>query len=95
MNKRMGIGKAIAGVVVAGAITLTSLPGLAHADGGVGVGELQEVTISKSMDHTGGDVDGRDFLVWQRGSSPSSDDRPTEEVSFYYNKIVFNYGTGR
>ena len=69
MKTRSGIKKAIAGLVVAGAVTLTSLPGgVVHADQNrvvdaadyviwrdasrtqVGVGDLQEVTISKSMD---------------------------------------------
>jgi hypothetical protein len=31
-------------------------------------------------------------LVAQRQpTTPAADDRPTEEVAFYYNKIAFNY----
>ena len=69
MNKRSSIKKSMVGAAVVLGISLSSLSGgLAHADRGVGVGALQEPTISKSMDHSSaGDVDGRDFLVWQRG----------------------------
>jgi type VI secretion system secreted protein Hcp len=92
----------------------------------IGVGELQECTISKSMDRAsatlaqfaingnslgtatidfveigGGDVEGlpkcylrykldRVFIKsWS--TSGDADDRPTEEVAFYYNKIAFAY----
>lgn len=92
----------------------------------IGVGELQECTISKSMDWAtsqlaqfaingngrgraeiefvevgGGDRPGapacylrykldRAFIKsWS--TSGDADDRPTEEVAFYYNKIAFNY----
>ena len=72
MTNRSGIKKVVAGVLVAGAITLSSLAsGVASADINIGVGELQECTISKSMDGDG-DVDGRDFLVWQRSTGPSA-----------------------
>ena len=48
----------------AGALAFFAHSGVqsAHAIS-VGVGELQECTISKSMDNT---VDGNDFLTWQR-----------------------------
>jgi hypothetical protein len=83
----------------------------------IGVGELQECTISKTMDWSttrlaqhaingnspgpaeihfvevaGGDHGGvhRCFVKsWSIGGD--ADDRPTEEVAFYYNKIAFNY----
>ncbi len=90
----------------------------------IGVGELQECTISKSMDSSSGqlaqfaingnsaggadvcfssarDADGtpncylhykleRAFVKgWS--TSGDADDRPTEEVAFYYNKIAFAY----
>jgi hypothetical protein len=76
MKTRSGIRKAIVGVVIAGAITITSLPGgIAHADGS---------------------VDAADYVVWRKSLSASavpapSNDRPTEEVAFYYNKIAFDY----
>jgi type VI protein secretion system component Hcp len=65
----------------------------------IGVGELQECTISKSMDRTSmqlaqyainGNSPGQaeiDFVEVAGGSA--ADDRPTEEVAFYYNKIPF------
>ncbi len=56
----------------------------------IGVGELQETTISKSMDMAAPKL--AQFAI--NGNSPSTsaaDDRPTEEVSFYYNKIAFNH----
>ena len=70
MASRNVLSKAVAGVVLAGAMSLTSLfSGVVSADTGIniGVGELQECTISKSMEMGDGDVEGRDFLVWQRG----------------------------
>jgi type VI protein secretion system component Hcp len=93
----------------------------------IGVGELQECTISKSMDSTssllaqfaingnslgtaeifftevggGGGVEGKPFCYLQYkldrcfvkswSTSGDADDRPTEEVAFYYNKIAFQY----
>lgn len=90
----------------------------------IGVGELQECTISKSMDsasgplaqfaingNSGGQADvcfssGIDasgvptcYLVYKLdrafvkswSTSGDADDRPTEEVAFYYNKIAFAY----
>ena len=92
----------------------------------IGVGELQECTISKSMDAATGklaqaSVNGNSLgpgeicfsstvdatglpncylhykleRVWVRswGTSGEADDRPTEEVAFYYNKIAFAYQT--
>lgn len=56
----------------------------------IGVGELQECTISKSMDSASPKL--AQFAI--NGNSPgtsAADDRPTEEVAFYYNKIAFNY----
>jgi type VI protein secretion system component Hcp len=96
------------------------------ADLNIGVGELQECTISKSMDRAstilaqfaingnscqtaeihfvevaGGGTDGKPFcylkykldrcFVKSWSTSGDADDRPTEEVAFYYNKIAFNY----
>ncbi|MCA9212662.1 MAG: type VI secretion system tube protein Hcp [Planctomycetales bacterium] len=80
----------------------------------IGVGELQECTISKSMDTASAslaqfaingnslgtaeidfvevagssDLDGDtvDAVMRTLGTSSDSDDRPTEEVAFYYNK---------
>ena len=86
----MFVKKVIAGAVVAGAISLSGLASgvvSGSEDINIGVGELQECTISKSMD---GNVDGRDFLVWQRNTG-ATDAEPTEEVAFYYNKIAFQY----
>jgi type VI secretion system secreted protein Hcp len=93
-------------------------------DMNIGVGELQECTISKSMDlgsarlaqvAINGNALGAatiDFVevagdegkptcylryhldrCWVKSWSTSgdADDRPTEEVAFYYNKITFGY----
>jgi type VI protein secretion system component Hcp len=92
----------------------------------IGVGELQECTISKSMDSTstslaqfaingnslgdaeiffveigGGGTEGEPYcylryklsrtFVKSWSTSGDADDRPTEEVAFYYNKIAFVY----
>jgi type VI protein secretion system component Hcp len=69
----------------------------------IGVGELQECTISKSMDSSSprlaqfainGNSPGPaqiDFVEVAGGTAADADDRPTEEVAFYYNKISFNY----
>ena len=93
------------------------------ADMNIGVGELQECTISKSMDNASarlaqlainGNSPGEAEIVvleengggkpvvtmrytlerafvksWS--TSGDADDRPTEEVAFYYNKIAFVY----
>lgn len=94
------------------------------ADINIGVGELQECTISKSMDLASSklaqfSINGAsvgaveiDFVEFTGGSAPpvaylkykldrcfikswstsgDADDRPTEEVAFYYNKIAFQY----
>ncbi|NNM03221.1 MAG: type VI secretion system tube protein Hcp [Nitrosopumilus sp.] len=93
------------------------------ADINIGEGELQEVSISKSLDSATsklflGSVTGNShgnvqidfvqtkqfgeqqvFLQYCLGNtfvkswstSGDADDRPTEEVSFYYNKIAFQY----
>lgn len=96
------------------------------ADINIGVGELQELTISKSMDSATGKlaqvaINGNslgtaeiDFVevagdsqegkpvsylkykldrvfVKSWSTSGDADDRPTEEVAFYYNKIAFAY----
>src|SRR5262245_3507535 len=92
----------------------------------IGIGELQECTISKSMDRAsctlaqfaingnslgsaqidfvevaGGDIEGKPkcylryvldrVFVKSWSTSGDADDRPTEEVAFYYNKIAFVY----
>ena len=89
----------------------------------IGVGELQECTISKSMDMSssmlaqyaingnslgqaeihfveiGSDAKPVAYLKYKLdraiikswSTSGDADDRPTEEVAFYYNKIAFNY----
>jgi type VI secretion system Hcp family effector len=92
----------------------------------IGVGELQEVTISKSMDMAstalaqfamngnsvgtveiafveiggaGGEGKPVTYLRYQLerafvkswSTSGDADDRPTEEVAFYYNRIAFTY----
>jgi hypothetical protein len=85
----MFVKKVIVGALVAGAISLSGLAsGLVSAaeDINIGVGELQECTISKSMD---GDVDGRDFLVWQR-SSPSNQGVTGGDLADWQT----NYGVG-
>ena len=92
------------------------------ADLNIGIGELQECTISKSMDAASGllaqyaingnslgtaeihivDLSGGKPVVTARyklerafvkswSTSGDADDRPTEEVAFYYNKIAFDY----
>ena len=93
------------------------------ADINIGVGELQECTISKSMDMASTALaqfaingnspgvaeihfvemtnDGKPVaylkykldrvFVKSWSTSGDADDRPTEEVAFYYNKIAFNY----
>ena len=94
MTTRSGFYKLIGGAAITGALTLTSVfGGVALADNtdiNIGVGELQECTISKSMDVADGDVDGRDFLVWQRGAVPAAE-QLTDQASFSYSKVVFNY----
>lgn len=89
----------------------------------IGVGELQECTISKSMDMSSAQLaqfaingnspgqaeidfveigsDGKPMMylkykldrafVKSWSTSGDADDRPTEEVAFYYNKIAFQY----
>jgi hypothetical protein len=69
----------------------------------IGVGELQECTISKSMDASSSKlaqfaINGNSpgpaeihFVEVAGGTAADADDRPTEEVAFYYNKISFNY----
>jgi type VI protein secretion system component Hcp len=97
------------------------------ADINIGVGELQECTISKSMDSTSPTlaqfaVNGNSLglcevcladvvspsappvcyahFVMERcfvknfSTSGDADDRPTEEVAFYYNKIAFGHAEG-
>jgi type VI secretion system secreted protein Hcp len=95
----------------------------------IGVGELQECTISKGLDMAsmqlaqfaingnspgtaeinfaevagGGDVEGKPIcylkyklercFIKSWSTSGDADDRPTEEVSFYYNKIAAQYAT--
>lgn len=95
------------------------------ADINIGVGELQECTVSKSVDSSstqlaqfaingnspgqaeidfvevGGSSDGQPVtylkykldrvFVKSWSISGDADDRPTEEVAFYYNKIAFAY----
>ena len=96
------------------------------ADINIGVGELQEVSISKSMDRAsadlaqyaingnsvgtaeidfvevgGGGAEAHTYLKYKLenafvkswSTSGDADDRPTEEVAFYYNKIAFNYAS--
>ena len=70
----------------------------------IGLGELQECTISKSMDWASpllaqfainGNSPGTaeiDFVEVAGGGA--ADDRPTEEVAFYFNKITFEYSSG-
>src|SRR5262245_39274161 len=81
MTKRSGISKVVAGVVVTGMLTLTTVlgGGTVYADGP----KPSEIVVTKLTDSTmplfrllgdfdgDGDVDGRDFLVWQRGGSPN------------------------
>ena len=86
----------------------------------IGVGELQECTVSKSMDRTsprlaqfaingnspgeaevhffdGSGRRARLYMIYKLdrcfvkswSTSGDADDRPTEEVAFYYNKIAF------
>ncbi len=90
----------------------------------IGVGELQECTLSKSMDSASGNlaqkaINGNSLgtaeiefvevagtsgqaicylkyklercFVKSWSTSGDADDRPTEEVAFYYNKIAFMY----
>jgi hypothetical protein len=68
----------------------------------IGVGELQECTISKSMDAASTRlaqfaINGNSLgtaqidFVEVAGGTSAADDRPTEEVAFYYNKIAFQY----
>lgn len=94
----------------------------------IGIGELQECTVSKSMDRgstllaqaaingnsmgpaqihfietAGGGTEGAPFcylkytlartFVKSWSTSGDADDRPTEEIAFYYNKIAFNYAS--
>ena len=88
----------------------------------IGIGELQECTISKSIDVsspelarlslTGRSLGGVEVCLTDNADGPTqcylrfklerayvkswstsgdADDRPTEEVAFYYNKIAFTY----
>lgn len=96
----------------------------------IGVGELQECTISKSMDmasiklcqfaingnspgpceihfvevaggSSAGEAQPTCYLAYKLdrcfvkswSTSGDADDRPTEEVAFYYNRIAFNYAS--
>jgi hypothetical protein len=74
MTNQSVIKKAVAGAVLAGAFSLTSIfGGVASAD----TPPVSEIVVTKATDATspslgGGDVDGRDFLTWQRGNSPSA-----------------------
>ena len=93
------------------------------ADINIGVGELQECTISKSLDMTSanlaqfaingnspgtaeiefvevaGNGEASTYLKYKLdrvfvkswSTSGDADDRPTEEIAFYYNKIAFVY----
>jgi hypothetical protein len=88
----MFVKRVIVGAVAAAAITLSGLAGgiaSAAEDVNIGVGELQECTISKSMDTADEDVDGRDFLAWQRGSSA-----PNQSVGGNLADWQTNYGIG-
>jgi hypothetical protein len=60
------IAKVIGGSVVAGALFIVSLSGAAHAD----EGGLKLTSASAQQ----ADVDGRDFLVWQRNGSTQAGD---------------------
>jgi hypothetical protein len=85
MTKR-NVSRIVAGAVVAGALSLTSVfgAGPAHADSTT----YTEFKIYKFIDKASwSDVDGRDFLAWQK--APGA----TEEVAMYYNKIAFQYAT--
>jgi hypothetical protein len=67
----------------------------------IGVGELQECTISKSRDDGPGEAElssnsaqqSAAVFVKSWSTSGDADDRPTEEVAFYYNKIARAYAT--
>ena len=90
MARRSAVSKVVAGVAIGGALTLTSVfGGVVSADINIGVGELQECTISKSMD-ADGDVDGRDFLVWQRSSDAPAPSLSGSDLADWQ----ANYGTG-
>ena len=70
MAIKSGFSKAIAGSIVAGALTLTSLVGsVASADG---------------------NVDGRDFLMWQRQLGPSARVIGGDDLNDWQS----NYGVG-
>jgi hypothetical protein len=84
--------KVIVGGIVAAALSISGLAGgiaSAAEEINIGVGELQECSISKSMDGDG-DVDGRDFLVWQRSSSASSQGVSSGDLADWQ----ANYGAG-
>ena len=96
MTRRIVLSKVVAGVAIAGALTLTSaFSGVVFAGEAIniGVGELQECTISKSMDADAG-TDGPELFIWQKAPSQSSEG-VTEEVAFYYNRIAFNYAASK
>jgi hypothetical protein len=86
MTSRSGIKKVVAGALVATAVTLSSLAGgLASADGGtedinIGVGELQECTISKSMDAASGS--GSVVYTGLEGASSSTSGYNTWRTNF-------------
>ena len=93
MTKRSGITKVVAGVMVAGALTLTSVlgGGAVYAD----APSVSEVVVTKLTDSTSpvfgdfdqdGDVDGRDFLLWRRSGSPAP--RPAGDLATWQT----NYG---
>jgi hypothetical protein len=87
MTNRTGISRIVAGAVVSGALSLTSVfgAGPAHADSTT----YTEFKIYKFIDKASwSDVDGRDFLVWQKAPGATE-----EDVAMYYNKIAFQYAT--
>jgi hypothetical protein len=80
MSKHSTIRKVIVATVVSSAIALTSLAGGGvSADGPSSSGKER--------------IPYMHIVLVNANATPAGDDRPTEEVAFYYNRIAFNYAT--
>lgn len=101
MKKHTTFRKVIAAAVVSTAIGLTSLVGgTASAEGPSLTGAsapkhnvpmlYQALTKNESMPATGQVIPSKNVVPQQAGN-----DRPTEELAFYYNRIAFNYAASK
>jgi hypothetical protein len=92
VTNQSGIKKVAIGAILAGTLSLTSLLGsVASAD----TPPVSEVVVTKLTDSTApsaagdfdndADVDGRDFLAWQRSSSPAASGIDYQHIDLYKN----------